>query len=389
MTKKDTEHYSKKIENNRDYKAYIPPKINHDFIFKDNRTLKLLEEASHALGRLNELSKCIPFVNSFTNMHLNIEALGSGEIEGTKTDIKELVEYSSKKDIAKDDLQNTKEIWNLCSTTYKLMNDKIKYRQKYSIKSLERINKELFRGIVPGNEYFGKVRNSQNYIGGTSIMDALFIPPTPGELLALLTDLNDFWYNQDYYLPDLIKIGIYHFQYETIHPFVDGNGRMGRLLINLQLQDTGLLDLPILCLSNYWKRFKGLYYDGLSNSRFSGDIEHWVRFFLSSIKEASIERILTIQKINDLANKYNLEINESYKNPKNHIKLLEYLLEKCPIITVKEIQEELQLTYQGANKIIQNFVDMQILKETSSNKRNRIFMFEEYHDLVFNIVAKN
>lgn len=373
------------------YQAYIPNKINHDFSFNDNRIYRLLEEASCLLGKLNELSFSSEFYNVFTNIHVLLEALGSSEIEGTKADIKDLINvitYKDKDKISKE--KDNQKITNLYSTTYNFFTDKELFEDVYSVDVLQKINACLFADIKPENTYAGKIRDFQNYIGGNNIMNAMFVPPPSTLVKELLEDLNNFWYNETYYVPNLIKIALYHFQFETIHPFVDGNGRMGRLLINLQLRDVGLLNLPVLCLSNYWKRNKGLYYEALTTARFSHDIEHWIRFFLLSIKEAGEERIVTIQRINSLIAGYSNKIKNEFKNSTHNMNsFLGYLVRVSPFVTVKKAQKVLGLTYQGANKIIDNFVQLGILQEISMNKRNREFVFAEYHDLVFNLIEDN
>jgi len=387
MEYKNEDFFAGSLQTVETYQAYIPNKINHDFKFIDNRTYKLLEDASMLLGKLNELNCSVEFYNIFTNMHVYLEAHSSSEIEGTWADIKDLLNIDiNKKNINQKDTQKVK---NLYDTTYNFFTNKIKIERTYSIKTFKKINKALFEKIEPENKFAGKLRDVQNYVGGNNSMNALFIPPPPNLVKDLLEDLNDFWYNESFYIPNLIKIALYHFQLETIHPFTDGNGRMGRLLINLQLKDVGLLSLPVLCLSNYWKKNKGLYYEALSIARFSNNLEHWVRFFLNSIKEASEERISTIQKICELGNNYTNKIKAQFKNPINHMKFLEYLIKINPFVTAKEAQKVLGLTYQGANKIIDNFITLGILKETSSHQRNRCFIFEEYHDLIFNLIEKD
>lgn len=365
--------------------VYVPNKISRNFIFKDNKIYKLLEDTLISLTRLDELCSHIPFANIFTNMHLNLEALSSSEIEGTRAEIKELLDVALKETQEKNK-NEIQEILNLYKTTYKYYHKDL--FDKYSILTLEKMNRDLFNKIEPQNKYSGKIREFQNYIGGDNILNAKFVPPPSKMVKDLLIDLNNFWGDDGYYIPNLIKIAIFHFQFETIHPFMDGNGRMGRLLINLQLKESGLLKLPILCISNYWKRNVGLYYDALSTVRFSHDIEYWIRFFLSSVNSACVERINTIQKINEIAVGCFEKINENFYNTDNYKRFLNYLIEINPYVTVKDAQKFLNLTYQGANKIIDNFVKLGILKEISLNKRNREFIFEKYHDLVFKLIEK-
>lgn len=361
------------------YTAYIPDLINHNYTFNDNRIFMLLEQGASVLSELNTICQFMDFNNILANMYVHLEALCSSEIEGTHAEIKDLFQHT------KRDNEDVQKIWNLYDTTHYYFNNKeLTGAELYCTKTIEKINKDLFKKVTSINHYTGKVRNFQNFVGGTNILSASFIPAPPKMVKKLMKDLNDFWLNDSYFIPKLIKIAIYHFQFETIHPFVDGNGRTGRLLISLQLRDSGLLDLPVLCLSDYWKKNKGQYYEALTIARYTRNLEHWIRFFIQSIISTGNERIETILKIIKLKNDYIEEIRTSIKSPYNHLRTLDYLINETPIISVKELAGYLGLTYQGANKIIENFVTMGLLVPFGENKRNRSFIFEKYHNLVFN-----
>ncbi len=361
------------------YTAYIPDLINHNYTFNDNRIFMLLEQGASVLSELNTICQFMDFNNILANMYVHLEALCSSEIEGTHAEIKDLFQHT------KRDNEDVQKVWNLYDTTHYYFNNKeLTGAELYCTKTIEKINKDLFKKVTSINHYTGKVRNFQNFVGGTNILSASFIPAPPEMVKKLMKDLNDFWLNDGYFIPKLIKIAIYHFQFETIHPFVDGNGRTGRLLISLQLRDSGLLDLPVLCLSDYWKKNKGQYYEALTIARYTRNLEHWIRFFIQSIISTGNERIETIVKIIKLKNDYIEEIRSSIKSPYNHLRTLDYLINETPIISVKELAGYLGLTYQGANKIIENFVTMGLLVPFGENKRNRSFIFEKYHNLVFN-----
>lgn len=339
----------------------------------------LLEQGASVLSELNTICQFMDFNNILANMYVHLEALCSSEIEGTHAEIKDLFQHT------KRDNEDVQKVWNLYDTTHYYFNNKeLTGAELYCTKTIEKINKDLFKKVTSINHYTGKVRNFQNFVGGTNILSASFIPAPPEMVKKLMKDLNDFWLNDSYFIPKLIKIAIYHFQFETIHPFVDGNGRTGRLLISLQLRDSGLLDLPVLCLSDYWKKNKGQYYEALTIARYTRNLEHWIRFFIQSIISTGNERIETIVKIIKLKNDYIEEIRSSIKSPYNHLRTLDYLINETPIISVKELAGYLGLTYQGANKIIENFVTMGLLVPFGENKRNRSFIFEKYHNLVFN-----
>lgn len=250
-----------------------------------------------------------------------------------------------------------------------------------STSTIEDINKRLFKNIN-NKKNVGKIRTGQNFIGGNSELSALFVPPPEKHLKELLQDLENFWKNSTLYLPTLIKIAIYHYQFETIHPFNDGNGRTGRLLINLQMREKEILKHPVLCLSEYWGKNKGLYYTALTNVRFSNDIEHWIRFFLESIIETTKEQIDIISSIDSLYSNYSKSIISNIKAPTKHKELLEKLFKK-PSITVSIATEILCIPYQNANKIIQDLVKLGIIKARNNNKRNRVFELSGYMDIIF------
>lgn len=366
------------MDSKKQYAAYIPDKINHNFTFQDNRTLMLLEQGTAILSHLNSLCTFMDFNNILANMYVHLEALCSSEIEGTHADIKDLFQPL---EATNEDVQK---VWNLYDTTHRYFNDeRLTGSKLYCIKTIEKINKDLFKKVSSINQYTGKVRDFQNFVGGKNILSASFIPAPPEMVKELMKDMNEFWLTDEYFIPQLIKIAIYHFQFETIHPFFDGNGRTGRLLISLQLRDSGLLNLPVLCLSDYWRRNKGEYYEALTIARYTRDLDHWIRFFIQSIISAGEERIDTIMQILKLKSDYIEEIRKNIKIPYNHLKTLDYLINETPIVSVRDIAKYLEISYQGANKIIENFITIGILEPCNNNKRNRAFIFKKYHNLVF------
>ncbi len=372
----------KNIKQQEEYDPFIPQLLaDNEFNFNDKRIYMLLERAAASLGKLNMLSKNSDFANLFTDMHVYVEAFESSEIEGTHADKTEVVKRDES-DKTNRDLTIARNLYNL----YLKMNNKLATGKNFSLNtsSIEKMHSDLFRNMPKTSNEVGKIRTKQNYVGGTNILDALYIPPPPEQVSKLLEDLNDFWQKDQDFVPYLIKIAIYHYQFETIHPFGDGNGRIGRLITNLQLKECDLLDLPVLCLSNYWKKNKGNYYNAISNARYANNIEYWVRFFLSSIYSASKERIDAIIKINETLNKYKKILEKGEQDNSNII--LTHLIKASPFITAKEAQKLTGSTYQGANKIIEKFVHLGILKEYSQNKRNRIFVFDEYDKLIFNLM---
>ena len=313
-------------------------------------------------------------LNMYISMLILIEALNSSAIEGTHASAEEVLSNETKS-------ADSQAIENLFDTINVYYSGKCKNNSITTLSTIEDINKRLFKNVKNKNNT-GKVRKGQNFIGGSSELSALYVPPPAEYLQDLLQDLEDFLGNPKLYIPNLIKIAIYHYQFETIHPFNDGNGRTGRLLINLQMKEKNILNYPVLCLSKFWGKNKGLYYDALTNVRFSNDIEHWIRFFLESLTKTIEEQIKTITEIDDFYSKCIDKIESNIKTYSKHKDLLEELL-KRPTITVSLATKILKTTYQNANKVIQDLVKLDILKPKNDNKRNRVFELQGYNDLIY------
>ncbi len=356
------------------FEAFLPNYINKEFHLQNNKTLMLLEKASATIGKLNYLCGQLP-LNNYVSMLILLEAMGSSSIEGT---------HSSAEEVLSPDTGNdeNQEVNNLFDTINEYYNGKNRNSNISDIKTIENIHHSLMFNTKKNQTEVGKIRTGQNFIGGKSELSALFVPPPAKYLKDLLIDLGNFWENPILYIPILIKIAIYHYQFETIHPFYDGNGRTGRVLINLQLKESGLLNYPVLCLSEYWGQNKSYYYDALTIVRSSNDIEYWIRFFLESIINTCEERITTITKINKLREDTLRKIESNIKSSTKHKAFLDLILQK-PYITVGETKDKLNITYQAANRIITDFVKLNILTAKNDNKRNRIFEFKEYQDIIF------
>lgn len=369
----EQEFIAGKLINVGNFEAFLPNSINHEFFLHDNKTLILLEQASAILGKLNYLCEKLP-LNRYISMLILIEALNSSAIEGTHASAEEVLGTEKKS-------ADGQAIENLFDTINAYYNGQCKNNSIITVSTIEDINKRLFKNIK-NKSNTGKIRTGQNFIGGNSELSALYVPPPAEYLQELLKDLEDFWGNSKLYIPNLIKIAIFHYQFETIHPFNDGNGRTGRLIINLQMKEKNILNFPVLCLSKYWAKNKGLYYDALTNVRFSNDIEHWIRFFLESLIKTIEEQIKTITEIDDFYSKCIDKIESNIKTYARHKDLLEELF-KRPTITVSLTSKILKITYQNANKVIQDLVKLDILKPKNDNKRNRVFELEGYNDLIY------
>ena len=257
-----------------EYESFRPTPVDRTFQLDADITTAL-EKASGLLGELNAYSNLIPDIDFFIHMHIYKEAVESSRIEGTRTEFDEV--FLKEGDVAHDKRDEWREVHNYT----KAMNDSIKKLDELplSMRLLKETHRTLMTGVRGGEKCPGEIRTSQNWIGGSSLKDAVFIPPHKDELAHLLSDLESFWHNPKSKVPDIIKAAISHYQFETIHPFLDGNGRIGRLLITLYLIEKNVLSKPTLYLSNFFSKNKGSYFEALTTVRHSNDLKHWLLFF--------------------------------------------------------------------------------------------------------------
>ncbi len=356
------------------YKSFSPENICHEWQISAPEINKLLSDANRYLGELNGFSQIIPNIDFFISMHVVKEATKSSRIEGTQTSIEEAL-------LKKEDLDPEKrDDWEEVQNYIQAMNFAIENLTKLPLSSrlLRKTHEIILQGVRGKYKQPGEFRSSQNWIGGASLLDAVFIPPHHTEINALMSDLEVFLNDDTLPVPDLIKIGIVHYQFETIHPFLDGNGRIGRLIITLYLVSKGLLSKPTLYLSDFFERNKSLYYDNLMVVRTQNNLTQWLKFFLVGVIETSKNAVETLKMILALRERTEQQIiDELGKKIPNARKLLQYLYAQ-PIITVIMAAEKLEVSQETANNLVKNFIKLGILKELTGYKRNRIFEFEEY-----------
>lgn len=360
----------------RQYKSFSPNFINLDYQWKDPLINTLLEEAGMALGSLNSYITLIANFDFFIHMHLVKEATESSKIEGTKTTIDEAVQMQE--DINPERRDDWQEVQNYTQAMEFAISELANL--PLSMRLLKEAHKVLLKGVRGKYKAPGEVRKTQNWIGGSNLTDAIFIPPHQDEVAELLSDLEKYIHNDTLTTPHLIKIAILHYQFETIHPFLDGNGRLGRLLIILYLVDKGLLKKPILYLSSFFEKHKTGYYDSLTLVRTMDNLDQWIKFFLNGIKSAAIESSNTLNKIITLQTQCQAKIQRLNKKAKNMIRLLE-LFFSHPIMHYDLAKEKLGLSHPTVNKLLQDLVNLGIIEETTGFKRNKVYKFSRYLDL--------
>jgi len=355
------------------YRSFLPDKINHTWVWDDPVINVLLEEATRKLGELNAFSIIVPDIDLFVRMHIVKEANTSSRIEGTKTGIDEAL--MEKEDIDPEKRDDWQEVQNYINAmTYAV--EELR-RIPLSTRLLRETHRILLQSARGEHRQPGEFRTSQNWIGGSSLTDAVYIPPTHTDVPDLMSDLEQFLHNEDIHVPHLIKIAIAHYQFETVHPFLDGNGRIGRLLIALYLVSTGLLIKPSLYLSDFFERNRPSYYDGLSRVRESNDMAHWIKFFLNAVIATAGKGNETFHKIFSLKNEIDGKIVTMKRKAENG-KHLMTLLYKQPVINAMQASKHLDITPKYAYALIDDFVKLGILRETTGQHRNRVFVFGPY-----------
>ena len=377
MLFRSEEYRSGKYIDLRDYKAFLPSKINYNWGWNDTKLDSLLAEANRQIGELNAYSLLIPNVDLFIKMHVKIEANKSSKIEGTRTTIQEdLLDISDINPEKRDD-------WEEVQNYIKAINygvEKIKNGFPVCTRLIREIHKILMHGVRGEHKTPGEFRKSQNWIGGSMPSTAKYVPPPHTEVIDCLTDFEKFINNQDIDTPDLIKIAILHYQFESIHPFLDGNGRIGRLLIPLYIQSKGMLDKSCLYISDYIEKNKEDYYNSLTEVRTQNDMIGWIKFFLISVIETSKSAKDKFRKVVDFTKQMDKEIIELPVKSENAKKVIDLLYNE-PRVTRNRIAEVTGIKLTTINGIVNAFLDKNIIKEMTGYSRNQIFIFERYIDL--------
>ncbi len=350
------------------YKSFQPNFINRKWLLEDMEIQQLLSQADRQIGRLDMYSEYIPNIDMFISMHVLKEATQSSKIEGTQTNIEEAL--MAKEDLIFEKRDDWEEVQNYISA----QNNAIERLKDlpFSSRLIKEAHKILLTGVRGKHKMPGEFRTSQNWIGGATLKDAVFVPPAHIYINELMSDLEKFVHNEDEFFPDLLKIALIHYQFETIHPFLDGNGRVGRLLITLYLVEKNILKKSVLYLSDFFEKHKQLYYDNLMNVRTKNDLKQWFKFFLVGIIETCKNGIETFDAILKLKK----EVEESIQklgNRTNHLlKIMDYLYQK-PIINAQKIATITETSSATAYKILEDMKELNILETSADKKKNWTF----------------
>lgn len=365
--------YRTNLTSELQYKSFLPNQLPPSSGIKlDEEGIDLLTKANRSIGVLEGVSKQVPNIDLFVSMYIRKEALLSSQIEGTQATLDDILDPN----IEKNANLHVADVINYIKAS-QYANTRIN-NLPICKRLFQEIHSVLMEGSRGGEKNPGEYRNSQNWIGpaGSTIKDARFIPPNVEDMMEAMSNLEKF-INKDHQLDVLIKAALIHYQFETIHPFLDGNGRIGRLLINLYLKDRKILSHDTLYISYFFKRNRIEYYDRLTEVRTKGNYEQWIKFFLLAIYESTQDAVSTIESLIKLHDKNYEAVQNTGRASKTIIKLFNYI-EANPIIDIGNTSKDLNLSFNATANAVNTLVDLGILMKTEDIRRNRVFAYEEY-----------
>ncbi len=360
------------------YKSFKPSPLPPEPALMINEELSsLLTKAERSLARMNGIAHTLPDSNLFIAMYVRKEALLSSQIEGTQASLEDVFEVESGKET--DNINDVEEVINYI----KALNYGIERLEKFpmSLRFIKEVHKILMTGVRGQHKSPGDFRISQNWIGGSGgdINNAIYIPPSVDDMKTAMSDFEKYMHENK--LADLIDCALLHYQFETIHPFLDGNGRIGRLLITLFLYWKNIISKPLLYLSLYLKQNRQEYYDRLSMVRNNGDYEQWVNFFLKGLIQTAESGLETIKKILTLQNDKKKLLWKNKLSSPYAIGILDFLFTN-PYVSIKDIEKQFFISFQSASTLVGQFEKIGILKENTGRKRDQKFLFKEYVDIL-------
>ena len=360
------------------YKSYIPVDLPFEPAIDMTDISLILEKANNALGRLDGMSMALPDPSLFIYMYVRKEAVLSSQIEGTQSSLSDLLLFENEEapGVPMDDVAEVS--CYVSALNYGL--NRLK-ELPLSLRLIREIHSKLMENARGGNKQPGQFRSSQNWIGGSRPGNAKFVPPSPENLMPCLDNFEKFLHDETLQLPTLIKVAIAHVQFETIHPFLDGNGRLGRLLITFILCNDGLLKEPLLYLSLYLKANRQLYYDYLQSVRETGDWEAWIKFFLTGVAETANQAAQTAQSIIGLFDNDRKKIESAGKSTAGILMIHNYL-QRHPISNTSKIRERCNVSLPTVLRSMVVLEELNIVKEITGKGRHKIFVYKEYLDIL-------
>jgi len=369
-----SEYQSGHYEAQYEYQSFMPSLINHPWVIADPALSHLLSQADRALGELNAFSQLVPNVDFFIQMYVAKEATYSSRIEGTQTNVEDA--FKDADDVAPEKRDDWAEVQNYIQA----LNYAVTRLETLPLSNrlLREAHATLLQGVRGATKQPGEFRSSQNWIG-VSLKNAVFVPPHHERVGELMSDLEKFLHDETHYVSPLLKIAIAHYQFETIHPFLDGNGRLGRLLVPLYLASEQILAKPALYLSDYFERNKTAYVDHLMAVRQGNHLREWLLFFLHGVAETAQSSIAVFKSILLLKERIDREVLPRFgvRRQENAQQLMRYLYRK-PVVDVKTVTELLEITQKTAGSLVDDLVSYGVLAEITGQRRNRLFVFREY-----------
>lgn len=368
------DYRSGEYEERYEYRAFVPTIICHEWVLTDPKILTLLGEADRALGELNAFAQLIPDIDFFISMYVAKEAAQSSKIEGTQTNIEDV--FKDAEDINPEEIDDWGEVQNYI----RAINSAISELQELPLSNrlLRKTHATLMSGVRGESKMPGEFRVSQNWIG-VSLRDAAFVPPHHDHVVELMSDLEKFLHSQNIHVHPLLRIAIAHYQFETIHPFLDGNGRLGRLMISLFLASENLLTKPALYLSDFFERNKTSYIDHLMAVRHGHHLDQWLVFFLHGVVETAKASAHSFKEILSLKTRIDTEVLPRFSSRRqDNAQLVVRNLYARPIVDVAVVTRWIEGTTNTASSLINDLVQHGVLVEITQQRRNRLFMFREY-----------
>ena len=353
------------------FRCFVPSCVNAEWEWKSQKINILLESASNKLGELKGLSRQAPNVDLFISLSADAEATSSSRIEGTQTELDETIQ--SELAISPSRRGDWREVRNYIEALRETRAKPL----PVSSRMIRRAHKTLMRGVRGKNKAPGEFRRAQNFLGAKENPD--FVPPPHLEVAALMSDMEKFLHNEKIDAPWLIRIAVAHYQFETIHPFLDGNGRIGRLIIPLYMTEKGMTDKPLLYMSRYLEKNKARYYDNLMRAR-GGEMEEWLVFFLRGVEYAAAAAARDLDDTMRLKETATAQIRQEFARSDSALKLLDALF-RHPVVDIADAARECGITPAAARTLVGKMCDIKLLREETGQRRNRLFFFRPYLDI--------